>query len=72
MRFFGHVLRRGEHTEMGRVKQWKWQRREEEEDQEGDGRISLRMILRVIGLEKGMTMDRETWRRGIHGLVNLC
>ncbi len=29
-------------------------------------------VMRVIGLEKGMAMDRVTWRRQSYRLVNPC
>ena len=68
--WFGHVLRRN--TEVGRVLIMEVARAL------GRGRtarpwkdvVEYDMRVVVMGLEKGMAMDGETWRWRIYGLVN--
>ncbi len=71
LRWFGIVLRRGEDTEVGIVLTM------EVVGVQGRGRPARRWKdvveydMRVMMLEKGMAMDRETWRRRFYGPVSL-
>ncbi len=64
-------MRRGENTEVGRVSTMGVARGR------GRGRPAKQLKdvvehdMRVMGLEKGMAMDRKTWIRQIYGPVNL-
>ncbi len=70
LRWYGHVLRKGDHTAVGRMLTM------EVAGSRGRGRPMRRWIdvverdMRVMGLEREMAGDREIWRRGIHGPVN--